>query len=57
MLRQSILSGYISKDIENYGLLRLGPKADEIGKSKASIMFCMDRDFSDAQYRFLLEDK
>ena len=48
VLRQSILSGYISKDIENYGLLRLGPKADEIGKSKASIMFCMDRDFSDA---------
>ena len=48
VLRQSILSGYISKDIENYGLLRLGPKANEIGKSKASIMFCMDRDFSDA---------
>lgn len=48
VLRQSIVAGYISKDIENYGLLHLGPKAGEVGKGKEPIMFCLDRDFSDA---------
>lgn len=48
VLRQSIVAGYISKDIENYGLLHLGPNAGEVGKGKEPIMFCLDRDFSDA---------
>lgn len=48
VLRQSIVAGYISKDIENYGLLRLGDHAADIEKSKKPIMFCMDRDFTDA---------
>ena len=48
VLRQSVVAGYISKDIENYGLLHLGPKAAELDKSKEPVMFCMDRDFSDA---------
>ncbi len=48
VLRQSIVAGYISKDIENYGLLRLGDHAADIDKGKEPIMFCMDRDFTDA---------
>ncbi len=48
VLRQSVVAGYVSKDIENYGLLRIGPNADEVEKSKAAIMFVMDRDFTDA---------
>ncbi len=48
VLRQSIVAGYISKDIENYGLLRLGEHAADLEKSKEPIMFCMDRDFTDA---------
>ena len=48
VLRQSIVAGYIAKDIENYGLLHLGKKAGELEKTKDVIMFCMDRDFSEA---------
>ncbi len=48
VLRQSIVAGYIAKDIENYGLLHLGKKAGELEKTKGVIMFCMDRDFSEA---------
>ena len=48
VLRQSIVAGYIAKDIENYGLLHLGKKAGELEKTKGAIMFCMDRDFSEA---------
>ena len=47
VLRQSIVSGYIAKDIENYGLLHLGVRAKEVGTSRGAIMYCMDRDFSD----------
>lgn len=48
VLRQSIVAGYIAKDIENYGLLHLGKKAGDLDKTRGAIMFCMDRDFSDA---------
>ncbi len=48
VLRQSIVAGYIAKDIENYGLLRLGDHAEDIDKDKNPIMFCLDRDFTDA---------
>lgn len=34
VLRQSIVSGYIAKDIENYGLLHLGKNAESLEKSK-----------------------
>lgn len=47
VLRQSIVSGYIAKDIENYGLLHLGKNAESLEKSKGPIMYCLDRDFSD----------
>ncbi|MBQ3635985.1 MAG: ATP-dependent DNA helicase RecQ [Bacteroidales bacterium] len=47
IIRQSIVEGYISKDIENYGILFLGPKHSEPRKSKNPIMMCLDRDFNE----------
>lgn len=47
VLRQCVVAGYISKDIENYGLLRVGPNAAEAADGDKPVMFCIDRDFSD----------
>lgn len=47
VLRQSIVAGYVAKDIDSYGLLRLGKKAPSLDGSKEPILFCMDRDFND----------
>ena len=49
VLHQSITAGYIDKDIESYGHLRLGKKAEAMRGSKDAIMFCMDRDFSETE--------
>ena len=48
VLRQSLVANYITKDIESYGMLRIGPKAKDLDKTTDRIMFCLDRDFSDA---------
>lgn len=47
VLRQSIVAGYVAKDIDTYGLLRLGRNARALEEGKGPIMFCMDRDFND----------
>lgn len=47
VLRQSIVAGYVAKDIDTYGLLRLGKNAPSLDGGKEPIMFCMDRDFND----------
>ncbi len=47
VLRQSIVAGYVAKDIDSYGLLRLGRKAPSLDGGKEPILFCMDRDFND----------
>lgn len=41
------MAGYVAKDIDSYGLLRLGRNARALDEAKGPIMFCMDRDFND----------
>jgi ATP-dependent DNA helicase RecQ len=46
VLRQTIVNGYLSKDIENYGLLRLTDKGRAFLKKPTSIKFTRDHDYS-----------
>lgn len=46
VVRQAIVAGYIQKDIESYGLLRLGNKAEEFEQSPHTEMFTLDREFT-----------
>jgi ATP-dependent DNA helicase RecQ len=46
VLRQAIVNGFISKDIENYGLLKLTEKGRSFLKKPYSIKFTRDHDFS-----------
>jgi ATP-dependent DNA helicase RecQ len=48
VLRQAIVNGYLSKDIENYGLLRVTEKGHVFINNPHSIKFTRDHDFSDA---------
>ncbi len=46
VLRQAIVNGYITKDIENYGLLKVADKGHAFLKKPHSIKFTRDRDFN-----------
>lgn len=45
ILRQAIVNGYLSKDIENYGLLKLTDKGRAFLKKPVSIKFTRDHDY------------
>jgi len=45
VLRQALIAGLITKDIENYGLLRLTDSGHEFIKKPYSIMLTQDHDF------------
>lgn len=49
VLRQAIVNGYLLKDIENYGLLKVTDKGREFLKKPHSIKFTRDHDFSHAE--------
>lgn len=49
VLRQVIVNGYLLKDIENYGLLKVTDKGREFLKKPHSIKFTRDHDFSHAE--------
>ncbi len=46
VLRQAIVNGFIQKDIENYGLLRLTEKGRAFLKKPESIKFTLDHNYS-----------
>ncbi|WP_317899839.1 DNA helicase RecQ [Aurantibacillus circumpalustris] len=46
VLRQTIVNGFLSKDIENYGLLRLTDKGKAFLKKPVSIKFTLDHDYA-----------
>lgn len=46
IVRQAIVNGFLIKDIENYGLLRLSEKGHAFLKKPSSIKFTRDHDFS-----------
>lgn len=45
VLRQTIVNGFLSKDIENYGLLKITDKGRAFLKKPTSIKFTRDNDF------------
>ena len=49
VLRQAIVNGFFSKDIENYGLLKITDKGKAFLKKPSSIKFTRDNDFSTAE--------
>ncbi len=46
VLRQTIVNGFLSKDIENYGLLRITDKGRAFLKKPTSIKFTRDHDYT-----------
>ena len=49
VIRQALISRYIDKDIENYGLLRVTPSGREFIKNPVSFKVVEDTDFDDAE--------
>ncbi len=49
VLRQAILAGYIERDIENYGLLRISDKGRAFMKKPVSFKIVEDNDFDDEE--------
>lgn len=48
VLRQSLLEGFLIKDIENYGLLKVSQKGREFLENPHSIMLTQDHDYGDS---------
>ncbi len=46
VINQAIIAGYINRDIENYGLLKITPMGHKFLESKEPFMIVEDRDFS-----------
>ena len=49
VLRQALVYGYFSKDIENYGIVKITDKGKDFLKNPESIKFTRDNDFSNAE--------
>ncbi len=49
IIRQALLAGYIYKEVENYGLLKLTPEGQQFLKKPVSFMISEDNDF-DSDY-------
>ncbi len=47
VIRQATVQGYISKEIETYGILKIEPKGHEFLKSAHDVVFFEERDYSD----------
>ena len=47
VIRQAMIAGYMKKDVENYGLLKVTPSGRRFIKSPHSFMVVMDTEFKD----------
>lgn len=47
VIRQALIAGYMKKDVENYGLLKLTAAGKKFLKSPESFMIVLDNEFSD----------
>lgn len=47
VIRQAIIAGYLSKDVEHYGLLKVTPKGKKFLKKPESFKIAIDTDFED----------
>jgi ATP-dependent DNA helicase RecQ len=50
VIRQALIAGYIKKDVENYGLLKITPAGKQFMKHPVSFMIVEDVDFHDVDY-------
>ncbi len=50
VIRQAVIAGYIERDIENYGLMKLTPKAKEFIDNPCSFKIVEDAVFKDDDY-------
>ncbi|MDE5720463.1 MAG: HRDC domain-containing protein, partial [Paramuribaculum sp.] len=49
VIRQAVIAGYLERDIENYGLLKLTPKAKKFLDKPVSFKIVEDREFNDEE--------
>ena len=49
-IRQALIAGYLKKDVESYGLLKLTAAGKAFLKHPSSFMIVMDAEFSDSDY-------
>jgi ATP-dependent DNA helicase RecQ len=49
LLKQALLRNFLLKDIENYGLLKLGPEGEAYLADPFTIEFALDNDYSEAR--------
>lgn len=49
VIRQALIAGYLEKDIENYGLLKITPKGKEFMKKPVSFMITEDHEFEEEE--------
>ena len=49
LIRQILVKGYLKKDIEAYGLIRITPKGEEFIKSPESFMMTEDHDYKKSE--------
>ena len=47
VIRQAIIAGYLDRDIENYGLIKITPLGQEFAKSPQSFKIVEDNEFND----------
>ncbi len=56
VLRQAIVNGFLSKDIESYGLIKLTDKGKTFLKKPYSVKFSRDHDYANAEYEQAEDD-
>ena len=49
VIRQALIAGYLSKDVENYGLLKITPAGSKFLKKPVSFKIVEDTDFDEAE--------
>lgn len=47
VIRQALIAGYLKKDVENYGLLKLTAAGKRYLKNPTSFMIVADKEFKD----------
>ena len=53
VIRQALIAGYLTKDIENYGLLKISPKGKDFMKKPVSFKITKDNEFEDEEEEVL----
>ena len=49
VIRQALIAGYLKKDVENYGLLKITPEGKKFMKKPESFMIVEDNDFDEEE--------